>query len=129
MTQESVNQAPVLSVVIAVVSDTTASASAEHLEDCLEGFSSQIENPPVELIVPHLEQFAGLDQVMRKFPHVRFFPVTGLGTTSTVGREHHDVLRAHGLLASRGELVALMEEMGSVLLRRNAVLQLDRKKL
>lgn len=110
MDTQSTGSAPVLSVVIGVVSDTTGPANASHLTNCLKAFSGQIENPPVELIVPHLERFEGLEEVRQKFPHVRFFPVNGLVVTPAGGREHHDVLRAHGLLASRGEYVALIED-------------------
>lgn len=110
MNTQQTGAAPVLSVVIGVVSDTTGPADASHLADCLAAFSGQIENPPVELIVPHLERFDGLDEVRRKFPYVRFLPVSGLAVAPGGGREHHDVLRAHGLLASRGEYVALIED-------------------
>ena len=103
-------QAPALSVVIGVVSDTTGPAHASHLARCLEAFSGQIDNPPVELIVPHLEHFGGLEQVKQDFPKVRFFPVDGLAAPEGGGREHHDVLRAHGLAAARGDIIALIED-------------------
>jgi len=101
---------PALSVVVAIVSDTTGPADATHLAQCLEAFSNQLGDVPVELIVPHLEEVRGLEDVKQRFPHVNFLPVTGLSRASAGGREHHDILRAHGLLAARGEYVTLVED-------------------
>lgn len=101
---------PVLSVVLAIVSDTTGRADARHAVACLEGFSTQLDDPPVELVFPHLEDVNGIEELKERFPHVSFFPVPGLKIAPGGGREHHDVLRARGLLAARGSLVALMED-------------------
>lgn len=101
---------PTLSVIIAIVSDTTGPAEARHLAGCLAALTGQCQDGDVELIVPHLEDVAGLTEVKEQFPQARFLPITGLKAAASGGREHHDVLRAHGLLAARGELVALVED-------------------
>ena len=102
-----------LSVVVAIVSDTTAErADAASLARCLEALSKQIDAPPMEIIVPHLPEVDGIEAVQQRFSQVRFIPVTNLHVSSRKGggREHHDVLRARGLSAARGELVGLLED-------------------
>ncbi len=103
---------PTLSVIVAIVSDTTGRAGVDHLVGCLESFSGQINDPPVELIVPHHGEVDGIEDVKVRFPHVNFVPVPELKVPSERGgsREHHDVLRAKGLLAARAEIVALAED-------------------
>lgn len=100
---------PVLSVVVVIVSDTTARPSASRLADCLEALERQEGAPPVEVIVPHLAEVDGLDAVRARFPSVRFLPVPDV-TARVGGREHHDVLRARGLAAARGDIVGLLED-------------------
>jgi len=106
----SASASPVLSVVIGIVSDTTGTVDISHLANCLEAFSDQLENPPVELIAAHLDDVEGIDELKQRFPHVSFVPVTELDSDTISGREHHDVLRARGLLAARGEFLALVED-------------------
>jgi hypothetical protein len=102
--------APVLSIVVGIVSDTTESiARADLLADCLEALAQQVDAPPYEIIVPHLEHVEGLDAVKARFPDVRFLPMPDV-VARVGGREHHDVLRARGLAAARGELVGLLED-------------------
>jgi len=107
---ETSNQAPDLSVVIAIVSDTTGPADARHLVDCLGSLSSQCEENSVELIVPHLDDVVGLAEIKAQFPQVLLLPARQVKAVSAGGREHHDVLRAHGLSAATGEVVALVED-------------------
>lgn len=103
---------PALSVVIAIVSDTTEPrARVDHVVRCLEGFRNQIDAPPTELIVPYHDAVDGIEQVIELFPEVRFLPVASApGAGADAGRAHHDVLRAQGLLAAQGEIVALVED-------------------
>jgi hypothetical protein len=105
---------PLLSVVVVIVSDTTASrCDASHLAGCLEALHAQVAPPPLEVIVPHHLQVEGLDELRRRYPEVRFIPVPDLRTFSGLGRgtrEHHDELRARGIQAARGEVVALLED-------------------
>ncbi len=101
---------PVVSVVIAIVSDTTGPADTRHLVSCLQAFADQLEDPPVELIVPHLVDVEGIEAVKKRFPHVLFLPVTDLNQATMGSREHHDVLRARGLSAARGQFLVLVED-------------------
>jgi hypothetical protein len=101
---------PALSVVVGIVSDTMGKAHAGHLAHCLEALSGQLNDSRVEVIVPHLEHVDGIDEVKRRFPDVCFVPVDDIGPVFAGNREHHDVLRARGLLAARGELLALLED-------------------
>jgi hypothetical protein len=101
--------APVLSVVVVIVSDTTSRATAAHLPECLDALSKQVGAPAIEVIVPHLVDVEGLDVVRRQFPWVRFLPAPDV-VAQPGGREHHDVLRARGLDVARGEVVGLLED-------------------
>lgn len=106
-------QKPVLSVIIPIVSDTIGTrANAEALADCLEGFSCQLNTPATELIVPHHDQVDGIHELRRKYPDVIFLPVpeVSIRQRKRGGREHHDVLRARGMLAATGELIGLVED-------------------
>jgi hypothetical protein len=104
-------ETPVLSVVVVIVSDTMERADPNHLAACLDALSKQIDAPPMEVIVPHLRDVDGLADLQARFPRVRFMPVPDLGETRYGGgREHHDVLRARGLAAARGDVIGLIED-------------------
>jgi hypothetical protein len=105
---------PELSVVVAIISDTMmARARTDDLAGCLQALQQQIEAPSTEVIVPHADT-DGIDALAQRFPHVRFLPVVAPEVLKREpgSREHHDVLRAHGLAAARGRLVALLEDQG-----------------
>lgn len=104
--------APVLSVVVAIVSDTTEHPNADHLEACLEALQRQSDAPPTEIIVPWHPLVDGIAQVRLRYPEVRFLEVTDLKTYRAGSREHHDELRARGLAAATGSIVALIEDHG-----------------
>jgi hypothetical protein len=108
------SEAPVISVVVAIVSDTTGPrADVRHLTGCLEALSRQTGAPPTEVVVPYHEQVDGIEELAQRFPEVVFLPVTGVEVaTDGGGREHHDVLRARGMAAARGELIVLLEDHG-----------------
>lgn len=116
MTRPESQQQPddvVLSVVVAVVSDTTDRTYAlSHLAGCLTALRQQVEPPPMEIIVPYPADEPAFQRVAERFPDVRFIPVTELQThpAGESTREHHDELRAHGLAAARGEIVGLLED-------------------
>lgn len=105
---------PVLSVVAVVVSDTVGrGAGLGPLTGCLEALERQIDAPETEIVVPHLpreEEAEELDLLARRFPRVRFLAVRDVPPPVGASREHHDVLRARGLAAARGEIVALLED-------------------
>jgi hypothetical protein len=109
----SVPEKPVLSIVVVIVSDTMAGrADARHLADCLDALAKQIAAPPMEVIVPHHLEVAGLGEVQARFPQVRFIPVRDLRASPRQGgsREHHDVLRARGLAVAHGDVIGLLED-------------------
>ena len=103
-----------LSVVVAVVSDTTARATGKHLRPCLESLTSQADPPSLEILVPHYPQMEGIEALRTGFPQVRFLEIAGLKryTGAPGNREHHNELRAHGVAAARGKLIALIEDHG-----------------
>jgi hypothetical protein len=102
-----------LSVVVVVVSDTTdARVDVSHLRTSLEALAQQLDAPPMEIVVPYLAAVHDLDSLKASFPGVVFLPVRDVArSTARAGdREHHDELRARGLAASRGTIVALLED-------------------
>jgi hypothetical protein len=104
---------PVLSIVVVIVSDTlTRRAEVSHLRSCLDALSRQKNPPPVEIIVPYHENVDGIQELESKFTDVNFLCIPGFSIGSRRGgeREHHDVLRACGLRAARGEIIALLED-------------------
>ena len=105
---------PVLSVVVAIVSDTTWSPDSNHLGPCLAALKDQSGPPTLEIIVPHLPSVAGISRLREQYPDVRFLEVAGLRSYSgrRGSREHHDELRARGLALARGHIVALIEDHG-----------------
>jgi len=107
---------PPLSVVVAIVSDTTGPPDTAHLEPCLEALGRQTLAGSMEIVVPFYPAVRGIAAVKARYPNVNFVEVTDLKTyTGRSGnREHHDELRARGLAAARGEVVALIEDHGIV---------------
>jgi hypothetical protein len=107
---------PVLSVVIAVVSDTLRPTAAEQLRPCLRSLAQQISPPAMEIIVPHLPNSAAVTELKREFPDVRFLAIADL--KRFIGRpgnrEHHNELRARGMSAARGAIVALTDDCSRV---------------
>ena len=105
---------PALSVVVAIVSDTTAPASYAHLAPCLAALIEQDASESIEIIVPYLPSTIGISLLREQFPAVRFAEVPDLRLSSgrSGSREHHDELRARGLALARGNIVALIEDHG-----------------
>jgi hypothetical protein len=102
---------PVLSVVVAIVSDTTKRPDASHLAGCLEALSQQSDAPPMEVIVPYAPPVNGIDAIERRYPDVTFVPAPDVDIAARGGgREHHDILRARGMAAASGEVIALLED-------------------
>ena len=106
---------PVLSVVVVIISDTTAArAHSNDLAQCIEALQQQVGAPTTEVIVPYHENTDGIRALEARFPHVRLIAVSDpvIAARRAGSREHHDALRAHGLALARGTLVALLEDQG-----------------
>ena len=106
---------PGLSVVVVIVSDTTERrAEVAMLTACLDALSTQVDAPPLEVIVPHHDEVDGIRELRERFPHVAFLPVTDprVSAREQGSREHHDILRARGLVEARGEVIGLLEDHG-----------------
>jgi hypothetical protein len=106
---------PLLSVVIVIVSDTTRSRyDTEHLAGTLEALAAQVDAPAMEVLVPYRTPLDGVEELARQHPGVRFLPVSDLRSyrRTAGGREHHDELRARGIEAARGDIVAMLEDHG-----------------
>lgn len=104
---------PALSVVVVIVSDTMrARASSAHLADCLRALEDQRDAPPLDIVVPYHPSTDGIEALRAAFPHVHFERVDdpAIAARTPGSREHHDVLRAHGLALARGDIVALLED-------------------
>jgi hypothetical protein len=106
--------APILSVVAAVVSDTTGLPNADHLEPCLAALVVQRNAPAMEILVPHLPSTAGISALRERYPEARFIEVRDLRmyADASGSREHHDELRARGMAEARGSIIALIEDHG-----------------
>lgn len=105
---------PILTVVITIVSDTINSPDVRHLEPCLNALAKQT-TAAIEIIVPHLHSIDGIASLRRQYPSVRFLDVGDTRTSREVSsgsREHHDELRARGIAAANGNIVALIEDHG-----------------
>ena len=102
---------PDLSVVVAIVSDTTDRAAVGHLTPCLRSLLPQQKQVSLEILVPYHTDVEGIEHVKLEFPEVKFLPVTeAKHPPSSRSREHHDILRSRGLSAARSDLVALLED-------------------
>jgi hypothetical protein len=107
------HESPTLSVVITVVSDTSAQANTAPLEGCLEALQLQVDPPTMEILVTCDARLEGTDALQRRFPDVQFVRVEKLRTErSGPSREHHDELRGIGIRRSQAPLVALIEDVG-----------------
>lgn len=110
--------APRLSVIVAVVTDTAQKLDTSHLVACLQALRQQVDPPSIEILVPYPASMKAIEPLHSAFPEVTFLPLTDLkfytasSSTSAGGREHHNELRARGLAAARGEIVAFVEDYG-----------------
>src|SRR5579862_4086085 len=110
-------ETPALSVVVAIVSDTTDHPDVSHLDPCLEALTRQtLPGGSLEIIVPFHPAVQGIARMRQKYPGVLFVEAARLSTYIGQGgsREHHDELRARGLAAATGRIVALIEDHGVV---------------
>ncbi|MAE60658.1 MAG: hypothetical protein CMJ49_04780 [Planctomycetaceae bacterium] len=105
------SDAPDLSIVVAIIA-----GGREPMATCLGALQADVETMKVEVLVPYdarLDDVAGLSD---QFPWAQFIDARDRVDSESFGRhtrEHHDVLRAIGLLAARGRVVALLEDHGT----------------
>jgi len=74
----------------------------DDLIRCLEGLQHQTGTSDVEILVPHDDALSNTAALGARFPGVTFLPFTGRRTPAE--------LRAKGVAAARGEVVALLED-------------------
>jgi hypothetical protein len=113
MTPASSFSGPRLSVIVVVVSDTIQRPyKVGILAGCLSSLRGQEGLDTLEIIVPYPASETVVDSLRSEFPEVRFFPVAELQNYSPdkPGREHHDELRACGMAAANGDVIALLED-------------------
>jgi hypothetical protein len=100
-----------LSVVIVCTGDTlSGTVDCAGLEATLAALEAQINPPDMEIIVPCHTRMTRIDEVRRRFPHVRFLDASGQHVSAGRSRAHHDRLRACGAAAAQGEIVAFIED-------------------
>ena len=70
---------PKLSVVVAIVSDTTSErVDTSYLRGCLVALQNQIDPSSMEIIVPYHQQVEDVEQLHAEFPQVTFQNVGNL---------------------------------------------------
>jgi hypothetical protein len=102
-----------LSVIIVMVGDTVKPyGDVEELKENLSALHQQLNPPPFEVIVPFHSDVPGIEALHEQFPSVNFLLIENGGRQIDGGgsREHHDKLRAKGIEAAQGEIIALMED-------------------
>ncbi len=101
-----------LSVVIALASDTTLPTDTRHLGPCIVGLKRQSGGPTMEIIVPLPPGVIGMDALRREHPDVQFLEIADLRKYGTPrnSREHHGELIARGFSRARGDVIALIED-------------------
>lgn len=102
-----------LSIIVAVVSDTTKKKyDLTILSGCLQALKPQVESLSAEIIVPYPAGETEFEKAESNYPEIIFLPVQNLKSYPVEGssREHHDELRAHGITAAQGEIIALIED-------------------
>ena len=82
------------------------------LSGCLQALKPQVESISAEIIVPYPAGEPEFERVQTEYPEVIFLPIHDLENYPIVGssREHHDELRAHGIAAAQGKIIALIED-------------------
>jgi len=107
---DSATAAPVefeLSVVVALTS-----ARPDSLRDCLRSVEKSCDGISTEIIVPHDERLADAELIAGEFAAAKFLDCRGRVPAGTPPHGHvrFDILRAEGLKAAVGRVVALIED-------------------
>jgi len=101
---------PLVTVIVTLVS-----GKPQHLKSCLGALIAQFDAPTTEVLIPYDEPVAEVRDLEADFPQARFILAEGLDTSvarTGSSREHHDTLRTIGLKQARGQVVAMIEDVG-----------------
>ncbi|MGC4055090.1 MAG: hypothetical protein QM757_40130 [Paludibaculum sp.] len=101
-----------LSVVVAVVGDE------QTLSCCLEALVPQTRGKDVEILLPFDDSMRDMTSFQRRFPEIRFLDLGRAVTQSKPGtvtarHELFDRRASQGLKASKGEVIALVQDWGA----------------
>lgn len=103
---------PTLSVIVTIVGGKIP------VQRCLGRLVPQIEDRPIEVIVPYDSTASGIADLKRQFPQVRFWDMGVVKTdgkpgTQQAAHEIFDRRTAAGLNAARGDILALLQDYGA----------------
>ncbi len=103
---------PLLSVIVTIVE------GGEAVRRLLTALTTQVDGPPMEILVPYDTSAAPHVALSAEFPTVRFMPLGVVATEQPItsaGGEHElfDRRRAAGLAAATGDLIAIVEDRGA----------------
>jgi hypothetical protein len=101
---------PELSVVVTMIEGEPA------LVRCLDALARQDQAPMLEVIVPYDAATAQIASLAQRYPQVRFLPLGEVAAQTANAFDQHeryDRGRAAGIAASKGALVALVEDRGA----------------
>ena len=99
---------PELSIVIGLIA-----GGSDVMRSFLRALEPSIGSHQIECLAPYDARLDQVEQLRSEFPWVTFLDCRSEIDSSQYGdfsREHHDLLRAAGLRAARGRLVALVED-------------------
>jgi len=100
-----------LSVVVTIVE------GGDTLAQCLDALAAQQQAPALEVLLPYDASVRGMEDLVRRFPQVRFLPLGTVATQAPLDspagqHELFDRRRAAGLAEASGGVVAILEDRG-----------------
>ncbi len=102
---------PPISIVVAVIA-----GGHDPMATCLSAIESGVREHSAEVLVPFDARLERVDELRARFPWATFIDCRAQVDMRRFGnfsREHHDILRAIGLKAARGRILALLEDHGT----------------
>ncbi len=102
---------PVISIVVGLIA-----GGRQPTEACLTALEPSLADHNVECIVPYDARLTDVEGLAQRFPWADFIDARDRVDAAYFGdhsREHHDILRAVGLLRARGRIIALLEDHGT----------------
>ncbi|MHC4166996.1 MAG: hypothetical protein ACYSWQ_08565 [Planctomycetota bacterium] len=99
-----------LSVVVGLIA-----GDREAVTTCLDALGPGLAKYRSECIVPFDGRLKGIEELRDRFPWAEFIDATDRVDAEQFkqSREHHDILRAIGLVRAKGTVVALLEDHGT----------------